>query len=189
MADIKKVFSKIYDKYISQIYRFIFLKVNSQEVAQDLTSETFLRGWEAFQNPKSKIKNQKEIKNPRAFLYRIARNLVIDHYREKGRIQIVPVEDTEIIDPRTNLEVRAAVMSDVENVKNVLFKLNDDYQNIIVWHYINDLSISEIANLLDRTEGATRVLLHRALKSLKFQIANSKPQTNSNNQNSEFQTA
>ncbi|PIU15604.1 RNA polymerase subunit sigma-70, partial [bacterium (Candidatus Gribaldobacteria) CG08_land_8_20_14_0_20_39_15] len=73
MANLRKKFSKIYDQYINKIYRFIFLKVNSQEIAQDLTSETFLRGWESF-----KEKNE-EIENIQAFLYRIARNLVTDH--------------------------------------------------------------------------------------------------------------
>lgn len=160
MADLRKTFSKIYDQNIDKIYRFIFLKVSSQEIAEDLTSETFLRGWEAF-------KNQKEIENPRAFLYKIARNLVVDHYREKGRVKIISAEDTRLVDPRVNLEVRAAIMSDVENVKNVLTELNDDYQNAIIWRYIDDLPIPEIAVLLGRTEGATRVLLHRALESLR----------------------
>lgn len=162
MADIKKAFSKIYDQYIDKIYRFIFLKVNSQEIAQDLTSETFLRGWEAFQNS--------EIKNPRAFLYKIARNLVIDHYREKSRVQVVPAEDSKIIDPRIDLEGKAVLASDFESIKRVLNELNDDYQNVLIWRYIDDLSISEIANLLNRTEGATRVLIHRALNALRHRL-------------------
>lgn len=163
MADIRKTFSKIYDQNIDKIYRFIFLKVNSQEIAQDLTSETFLKGWEAFQ------KSQK-IENPRAFLYRIARNLVIDHYREKGKNKVISAEDIRIIDPRTDLEGRAVLMSDFENIKNVLTELNDDYQNVIIWRYIDDLPITEIAVLLGRTEDATRVLLHRALKTLRQSI-------------------
>jgi len=174
MADLRKTFSKIYDQNIDKIYRFIFLKVNSQEIAEDLTSETFLRGWETYKNQKSKSKNQKdegenqkEIKNPRAFLYKIARNLVIDYYREKGRVKIVSAEDAGLVDPRVDLEARAAIMSDLAQVKNVLSELNEDYQNAIIWRYLDDLPISEIALLLDRTEGATRVLLHRALESLR----------------------
>jgi RNA polymerase sigma-70 factor (ECF subfamily) len=163
MADLRKTFSKIYDQNIDKIYRFIFLKVNAQEIAEDLTSETFLKGWEAF-------KGQKKIENPRAFLYRIARNLVIDYYREKGKNKVISAEDIRIIDPRTDLEGQAALMSDFENIKSVLTKLNDDYQNALIWRYLDDLSISEIARLLDRTEDATRVLLHRALKSLRQSI-------------------
>lgn len=160
MADIKKIFSKIYDQNIDKIYRFVLLKVSSQEIAQDLTSETFLRGWEAFQK-------EKKIENPRAFLYRIARNLVIDHYREKEKNKVLSADSEKIVDPRTNLEGKAILMSDVENVRIVLANLNDDYQNAIIWRYLDGLSIQEISNLLDRTEAATRVLLHRALEAAK----------------------
>ena len=59
MANPRKEFSKIFDKYIDKIYRFVFLKVNSEEIAQDLCSETFLRGWEAYQKAQnSKLKAQ-----------------------------------------------------------------------------------------------------------------------------------
>ena len=163
MANLRKIFSQIYDKYIDKIYRFVFLKVNSQEIAQDLTSETFLRGWESF-------KNGNKIENPQAFLYRIARNLVIDHYREKGRTQIVSAEFAPIVDPREDLEEKAILTSDVDRIKQVLVNLKEDYQNVIIWHYLDDLPIQEVAKMLDRTEEATRVLLSRALKTLKQSI-------------------
>lgn len=167
MRNPRKIFSEIYDKYINKIYRFILLKVNSQEIAEDLTSETFLRGWEVY-------KNQKEIENPQAFLYKIARNLVIDYYRQKARARVVSTENTKIIDPRTDLEGKAVLMSDVAQIKDVLSELNDDYQNVIIWYYLDDLSIKEIAKLLDRTEEATRVLLSRALKALRAKLNNTR---------------
>jgi RNA polymerase sigma-70 factor (ECF subfamily) len=170
MSNLKKQFSKIYDQYIEKIYRFIFLKVNSEEIAQDLTSETFLKGWEAYkeaQNPKSKIQ---KIENPQAFLYQIARNLVIDYYREKGRTQVVSAEYVKITDPRTNLEERALVNSDLDTIRLALVDLKEDYQNVIIWHYLDGLSIQEVAKLLGRTEEATRVLLSRALKTLRANL-------------------
>lgn len=160
MANLKKIFSKIYDKYIDKIYRFIFLKVSSEEVAQDLTSETFLRGWESF-------KNGNKIENPQAFLYQIARNLVTDHYREKARAQFISVDNSPIIDPNPGVEERAILSSDIETIRRSLANLKEDYQNVIIWHYLDDLSIQEVAKMLDRTDEATRVLLHRAIKSLK----------------------
>ena len=163
MADLRKIFSKIYDQYIGKIYRFIFLKVSSQEIAQDLTSETFLRGWESF-------KNGTKIENPQAFLYRIARNLVTDHYREKGRAQIVSAEYVSIVDPREDIEEAAVLKSDINTVRLALVNLKEDYQNVIIWHYLDDLPITEVAKLLDRTEEATRVLLSRALKGLRNEL-------------------
>jgi len=160
MANYKKEFGKIYDKYITKIYRFIFLKVNSEEIAQDLCSETFLKGWESYKsNPK--------IDNISAFLYRIARNLVIDHYRQKARVQFVSTENMPIIDPSQEVEEKAAVSLDMDQVRIVLADLKDDYQNMIIWRYLEQLSISEIAKMTNKTEDATRVMLCRALKSLR----------------------
>lgn len=162
MQNHRAEFSKIYDKYIAKIYRFVFLKVSSMEAAQDICSETFLRGWEAFK--------QEKIDNSQAFLYRIARNLVIDHYREKGRTQIVSADDLPIIDINSKIEEKAVLDSDISRIKERLASLSDDYQNVIIWHYLDDLPIREVANLLDRSEEATRVLLHRALEALRKDV-------------------
>ena len=162
MADPRKDFSEIYDKYIEKIYRFIFLKVNSQDIAEDLTSETFLRVFESFKT--------NNIENPQAFLYRVARNLVTDHYREKGRTQVVSADYVSVVDPGADLEEKAILNSDMEQVRFALSSLKEDYQNVIVWHYLDDLPIIEVARMLDRSEEATRVLLHRALKSLRATV-------------------
>ena len=164
MSNPRKIFSDIYDRYINKIYRFIFLKVNSQEIAQDLTSETFLRGWESF-----KEKNE-EIENIQAFLYQIARNLVTDHYREKGKAKVVSAEYWEVTDPRQNLEEKSLLMSDINTIRTALADLKEEYQNVIIWHYLDDLPIREVAKMMGRTEEATRVLLHRALKALKNEL-------------------
>ena len=164
MADLKQIFSGIYDQYIEKIYRFIFLKVSSQAIAEDLTSETFLKGWEAFQN---QDENERKIENIQAFLYQIARNLVTDFYREKGKNQIVSAENLRIVDPRANLEKKVEFNSDLEQIKTKLVNLKEDYQEVIILHYINDLSIKEIAKTINKPEGTIRVMLHRGLKELR----------------------
>ena len=103
-------------------------------------------------------------------MYKTARNLVTDYYRQKGKISIVSASDPLIVDPTCNLEENAKLNSDMENIRKSLSGLKEDYQNVILWHYLDDLSISEISKALDKTEATTRVLLHRALKSLKGKI-------------------
>jgi len=164
MDKLKKEFSVIYDKYIERIYRFVFLKVSSREIAEDLTSDTFLRGWEAYRQDSA------QIKNPQAFLYKIANNLIIDYYRIKGRTNIVSTENRKIVDPRASLEKRAVLSSEMDNIKVAMADLSQDYQNVIIWHYLDGLSVNEVSKIMDRSEQATRVLLHRALKSLKNQV-------------------
>jgi len=163
MTNKHKEFSKIYDQHIDKIYRFVYLKVSSQETAQDICSETFLRCWKRYKTTKNTIEN------PQAFLYRIARNLVIDHYRQKGKVQIIPTEaiPIPIIDPSQNIEEMAMLTSDVNTIRLTLAKLKDDYQNVLIWHYLDDLSISEIAKMSEKSEGAVRVQLHRALEALR----------------------
>jgi len=166
MNNRKKIFTQIYDDYVDKIYRFIFFKVNSEEIAQDLCSETFLRGWQSFNK-------KEEIKNPQAFLYQIARNLVVDHYREKGRTQIVQADYVSITDPTQDLEEQALSRSDLDTIKLALTDLKDNYQELVVWHYIDDLSISEISKMLKKPEATVRVTLHRALKSLRNNLKES----------------
>ena len=156
-------FSKIYDCYVESIYRFIFIKVNSQAIAEDLTSEVFSKSWQVFQQ-----KEKPEIRNPRAFLYITARHLVIDFYRTKKQKQTVSIEDSrEIEDTSEKLEEKENIRSDMALIHNRLKELNHDYQNVIILRFVEELSIGEISEVLDKSKGATRVLLHRAMGQLK----------------------
>jgi len=163
MSDQRKIFTQIYDEYIDKIYRFIALKVNSQDIAQDLCSETFVRAWRCFDE-------NKKIDNPRAFLYQIARNLVIDYYREKGRAQIIQVENIPLIDEKVDLEERSLKDSDLNDIKAVMADIKPEYQDVVTLHYVEDYDVSEIAKILNKSEGNVRVMLHRALKSIKSKI-------------------
>ena len=167
MSENRKKFSKIYDRQINKIYRFVFLKVNSKEKAEDITSEVFSKAWSVFKD------EEKEIKNINAFLYRIARNLIVDYYRTKNQVLTVPVEEVSIIDHTQNIEQDSIDKSDMENIKIALADLSQDYQDVIIWYYLEDLPIAKVAELSGRTESATRVLIHRALFSLKGKIQTS----------------
>src|SRR3989344_5805565 len=164
MSNQREQFSQIYDQYIEKIYRFVYLKVNSQEVAEDITSHVFMKGWESYQN------NQ-EIKNFSAFLYQIARNNVIDHYRQKGRAKIVsPDFMPQIVDPRTNLHEKAILNADIELVKTALQNIKKDYQDVIIWHYLEDMPTVQISQILDKPEGTVRVMIHRGLEALRNEL-------------------
>lgn len=160
----KEQFSRIYDEYIEKIYRFVYLKVNSQEVAQDLTSKVFLNGWEAFQK-------QSDIKNPGAFLYQIARNITVDYYREKGRSKVVNVENLFYMpDTGKNPHEKAVLNDDLEGIKLAISKLKAEYQDILIWYYLEDMSADQIATLTGKPAGTVRVMIHRGLEMLKGQF-------------------
>jgi RNA polymerase sigma-70 factor (ECF subfamily) len=163
MDKFQRKFDKIYNTHIERIYRFIYIKVNSQEVAEDLTSEVFLRTWKFFNK-----NNPTKIKNINAFLYKTARNLVIDFYRTRDKLSIVPPDNYKNVpDPNQELEKKEIVQSDIERTLSAISQLKDDYQNVLIWHYLDNLSIKEIAKIMDKSENAVRVTLHRALNTLK----------------------
>jgi RNA polymerase sigma-70 factor (ECF subfamily) len=162
MDSLNEQFGKIYDQYIDKIYRFVYLKVDGQEIAEDITSKVFIKGLEAFKSA------PEEIKNPGAFLYQIARNAVVDHYRDKGRTKVVSVDASpEIADLRTNAQDKAILSADISTIKKAIQKLKKEHQDIIIWHYLEDMPIADIAQLLGKPAGTVRVTLHRGLKDLK----------------------
>jgi len=166
MDQPQKEFSKIYDQHLNKIYRFVFLRVDSSETAQDLTSETFARAWDKF-----KLQHlEPKIKNWGAFLYQIARNLVTDFYRERGKIQIISA--AYVADPASDLDLEkmAVLSSEMRQVKAALSKLGEEQQEVLIWRYLDGLSTKEIAEILDKPEGTVRVIAHRALEALRQQL-------------------
>lgn len=160
----KAAFAAVYDAYVERIYRFLYLKTDSRETCEDLTAETFMRAWRFFSR-----EGADRIGNTNAFLYKIARNLLADYYRKKGKIKFVSAESLPLQDSRSLAE-EAEMSSDVEFLKRHMGKLNEDYQSVLIWHYVEDIPVPEIAFMLERSEGATRVMISRALKALREQV-------------------
>ncbi len=156
-----EAFSQIYDLYVTPIYRFIYFKVATRQDAEDLTSEAFLKVWQYI------AETENEVENLRAFLYKTARNLVIDFYRRNAKRDIT--QDIEVLssvqdERQQDLLSRIETKIDMENMETILRKMKDEYREIIILRYIEELSINEIAKVLERSKGSARVLLHRALK-------------------------
>ncbi len=159
-------FSLIYDQYIEKIYRFVYLKVNSRELAEDITSRVFMKAWEAYNKPATPIANMS------GFLYQISRNMVIDHYRGRERATTVSFENVPpIADIRTNVHERAAINADIEQVKSALQNIKKDYQDVLILHYLEDMPVAEVAAILGKSEGSVRVMVHRGLNALKDQMS------------------
>jgi len=158
-----EAYSKVYDIYVDRIYRFVYFKVSNAEDAQDLTSEVFLKTWQY-------IIDGKEIKNLNALFYKVARNLVIDYYRKASQkdvsLDIEIAQQTEFkIEP--DQLAKAEQMIRKEKLEEKLNSLKDEYKEIIILRYIEQLSIKEIAEILEKKGGAVRVILYRAINALR----------------------
>jgi RNA polymerase sigma-70 factor (ECF subfamily) len=158
----KEAFSQIYKQNVDKVYRFVYLKVSSKAVAQDITSETFTRFWKSFCH-------DKDIKNPSAFLFRTAHNLLVDHYRHRDKhpdnVDIDLCFDLK--DEKVNLEQKAILADDSLQIQKALSRLRDDWRQAVSLYYIEKAPINEVAQSLNKSEAATRVVIHRALKELR----------------------
>ncbi len=165
-----EAFGEVYDYYNERIYRFVFLKLPTTQDAEDITAEVFLKAWRY-------IREQKSIQSLQAFLYQIARTSVVDFYRKKGT-EPESLDDQEIIiADRTDLTLqeKMALKSELEAVEVALRQLKDSYREVVVLHYLNELSVKEIAAVIGQSPGTTRVILHRGIKALKNILSKNKP--------------
>ncbi len=162
----KEVFIKVYDDFAPDIYRFVYFKVGHAEEAKDLTSMIFLKTWNHIQN--NSLTSSTTL---RALLYKIARTSIVDYYRETGSKLEVSLDDEDhpidLADENTDLESDMDRASDIAKIKSKLPLLKEEYREIIVLKFVNDLEIDEISEVTGKTRGNVRVLLHRALAALK----------------------
>jgi RNA polymerase sigma-70 factor, ECF subfamily len=153
-------FSKLYDAFFAPMYRYIFYKVNRSE-ADDILEVLFLKAWE-------NIKSYKKRKNVtfKSWLFRIAHNLVVDHYRLARTHQEL---DPRLADTKRDIDPldRTARSLNNETLKTALSKLKKKYRDIIVLKFVNELSNDEIGRILKKSEGSVRILQFRALRALK----------------------
>jgi RNA polymerase sigma-70 factor (ECF subfamily) len=157
----KEAFGFLYNHYLPQIYRFILFKINNQKEAEDLTHGVFLSAWQ-------NVRNYEYEGFPfSSWLYQIAKNAVIDFYRtSKKNISVEDIDENALkIDAEDPVKIDASL--EIEKLKKNISLLKSDYQDIIIMRFIEDMTHEEIANILNKSEGAIRLLQHRALKELK----------------------
>ena len=154
-------FGALYDHYLPSIYRFIFLKVSNRAEAEDLSHEVFLSAWK-------NIPNYLDKGFPfSSWLYQIARNAVIDFYRtSKKNLQIEEVPE-ELM--KINFTAADTLNLDLEMkiLKKCISQLKPEYQDVVIMRFIEELSHEEVAATLEKSEGAVRLIQHRAIKELK----------------------
>lgn len=156
-------FAELYDKYIGEIYRFIFFKVSHREEAQDLTSEVFLKTWNYLANHP----HDKEIQSFRGLIYRIARNAVVDFYRARAQRHECALDEVVQYGAEDAGYTRIELKAEAARILQALKKMKREYQDIILLKYVEEMSVGEIAESLDKSQTAVRVTLHRATKVLK----------------------
>jgi RNA polymerase sigma-70 factor (ECF subfamily) len=164
-------FGRIYDRYVAAIFRFVLLKLPSKEDAEDITSSVFLKCWQYLQE-------RHDVKEVRAFLYRIARNAIADWYRQRSMVphrSLAVTFDSETASYSSQAEDigdggrgKAALEARAELalVMGSLERLKDDYRDVLMLRLLDGLPFDVIAEIMEKSPGNVRVLYHRAKKAL-----------------------
>jgi RNA polymerase sigma-70 factor (ECF subfamily) len=158
-------FGEIYDRYIDTVFRYIYFRVGSKPLAEDLTSETFLR---ALRRIGSVSWQGRDLG---AWLVTIARNLIADHYKSgKYRLEVTTADmlDADQEDHGADGRPEAAVLERLTNVTllEAVKKLNPEQQECIVLRFLQGLSVTETAQAMGKNDGAIKALQYRAVRSL-----------------------
>lgn len=176
--DIKNMFEEVYKEESDAIFRFCLVRVSSREQAMDITQETFLRFWQS-------LSLDKKILNNKAFLFTIARRLVIDWYRKKKSLSIEDIEEggEEFVLPDEETSEKN-LFAGVEGryVLDKIKELPDSYREPLYFRFVEDLSPPEIAEILGVSVNAASVRINRGIIELRKIVADDEKRTKKNNE-------
>ena len=161
---LKQHFTKVYAKESDALFRFCVLRVSDRERALDLTQETFTRLWQSMVDGKSP-------KNPRAFLYVVARNLIIDWYRKVKSVSLESLYDEEMNRPYDMADEKLfneiEINSDAKRALNMINNLEAQYREVLFLRYVADLPPKDIAEILGLNVNLVSVRITRGVKNLR----------------------
>lgn len=157
----EKEFLDAYDHYADAIYRHCYFRVYNKELAEDLTQETFIKTW-------TYLSEGKEIKNIKAFLYKVAINLIIDSSRKKKALSLDDFKEKEVSIRHYNMVEKQIInQAEFASIFKEMDKLEDKYKDIILMRYMQDFSPAEIADILGVSANVVSARLNYAVKKLK----------------------
>jgi RNA polymerase sigma-70 factor (ECF subfamily) len=154
-------FGVLYERYMELIFRYVRGRVSNVRDAEDITERVFLNAFESLDGYRERGRPYS------AFLYQVARNAIIDSYRDSSNEHDLEIPE-RIRDPSADEPDDMLVQAErVEAIKAAMAQLSEDYQEVIRLRVLLSLPTSQAARWLKRSEGAVRVLLYRALKALR----------------------
>ncbi len=158
--DIKKIFLEAHEKYSDAIFRYIYYRVYDRELAKDLMQETFQNTWLHFAKGK-------KIEHLQAFLYMVAKNIIINNSRKNKTQSLDELMEMGFNPSNGNTEQKYNSQIDAENLCKSVNCLPEKYSEIIKMRFMEELSIDEIASILNESANNISVRINRALEKLR----------------------
>ena len=159
-----KAFGDLYDRYADRIYRYLAFRLRDDGAAEDLTAETFVKALQA-------IRRFRPGQAPfGAWLYRIAHNVLVDHWRSRARLQATRLDDAAAVASSSSDSAFAQVLNRAD-LEQGLAQLTELQRQAITWRFIAGCSLAETAQAMRRSEEAVKDLQHKALIALRKNLS------------------
>jgi RNA polymerase sigma-70 factor (ECF subfamily) len=161
-AELDRAFEDLYRAHLRDVYSYAYYRIGNHHDAEDLTEQTFLQAYRHFE----RARRESDGRPLRPWLIRIAHNLASNYHRDRARR---PTSALESADPISHPHATEQVVEGREELREVmqgLTRLPDDRREALIMRFALGMGNREIARALGRTDGATKVLIHRAIKQL-----------------------
>jgi RNA polymerase sigma-70 factor (ECF subfamily) len=161
-AKLDTAFTELYRSHVRDVYSYSYYRVGNHHDAEDLTEQTFLQAYRHFE----RAQRESHGRPLRPWLIRIAHNLAANYYRDRSRKPQTNLEDAGILaEPHETAELVEG-REELERVLEGVSRLPDDRREALIMRFALGMDNKEIAGAMGKTEGATKVLLHRAIRQL-----------------------
>jgi RNA polymerase sigma-70 factor, ECF subfamily len=161
-AQLDRDFTELYKAHIRDVYSYSYYRIGNHHDAEDLTEQTFLQAYRHFE----RAQRESNGRPLRPWLIRIAHNLAANYYRDRSRRPVTQLEDAAVLTSPRGTEEMVEGREEVKEVLEGVSKLPDDRREALIMRFALGMDNKEIARAMDRSEGATKVLIHRAIKQL-----------------------
>ena len=161
-------FEALYRKYLAQVYSYAFYELRDQHEAEDATERTFLAALTSIGRFEERARpaDGEGASTFRVWLFQIARNAVAERRRRQRRRPEAPLEAAEAVPAALDLEADVTLRDDAAAAWRAVDRQPGDRRRALILRFVDEMSTAEIAGVLGRSEGAVRVLIHRALRSV-----------------------
>jgi RNA polymerase sigma-70 factor (ECF subfamily) len=166
-AQLDAKFSDLYRAHLRDVYSYSFYRVGNHHDAEDLTEQTFLQAYRHFE----RALRESDGRPLRPWLIRIAHNLAANLYRDRARKPQSPLDESAAIATVHTTEDLVAGRDELKRVLEGVGRLPDDRREALIMRFALGMDNREIARALGRTDGATKVLIHRAIRQLESLVA------------------
>ena len=161
-ARLDEAFTQLYRAHLRDVYSYSYYRVGNHHDAEDLTEQTFLQAYRHFERAQRESRGRPL----RPWLIRIAHNLAANYYRDRSRRPQTAIDDADTLVATHTTEALVQDRDDLKRILECVQQLPDDRREALIMRFALGMDNREIARALGRTDGATKVLLHRAIRQL-----------------------